>query len=164
MLLGVVVLLAGALLGFSCSGGDGAVAKEGDTVKVHYTGSLDDGTVFDSSVNRDPFQFTVGAGQVIAGFDEAVLGMQVGQSRTVVIPAAEAYGPYREDLLITLTREEFPLDKEPVLGQRMSAYLDSGQQVVAEVIDVTETSVTLDANHHLAGEDLTFEIELVAIN
>lgn len=143
--------------------GETGGVQEGDTVKVHYTGKLDDGTVFDSSAGRDPLQFMVGAGQVIPGFDEAVIGMKPGESKTVKIPADKAYGPYYKELVGVIDRSKFPADMELEVGQQLQVSNPSGELLTATVIDVSETSVTVDANHHLAGKDLTFEIELVEI-
>ena len=141
-------------------GGEGGV-QTGDTVSVHYTGKLDDGTVFDSSVDRDPLQFTVGEGQVILGFEEAVVGMRPGESKTVKIPAEKAYGPYDKEKVGVIDRSQFQADMELKVGQKLTVKPPSGEVITATVIDVSETSVTVDANHHLAGKDLTFEIELV---
>jgi len=135
----------------------------GDTVKVHYTGKLDDGTEFDSSAGRDPLQFTVGEGQVIPGFEEAVIGMKLGESKTVKIPADKAYGPYDKEKVGIIDRSQFPADVELEVGQKLTVRPPSGEMITATVIDVSETSVTVDANHHLAGKDLIFEIELVEI-
>ncbi|MEE8337939.1 MAG: FKBP-type peptidyl-prolyl cis-trans isomerase [Dehalococcoidia bacterium] len=133
------------------------VARDGDKVEVHYRGTLDNGEEFDSSAGRDPLGFTVGAGQMIAGFDAAVRGMAVGETVTVHIEAAEAYGERRDDLII-----EFPIDQAPAdvaVGDRLQ--LSNGAP--ATVVAVTETTVTIDANHELAGETLTFTIELVSL-
>lgn len=140
-----------------------AQAKTGDKVKVHYKGTLDDGTVFDSSEGRDPLEFTVGSKQVIAGFDDAVEGLEVDSSVTVNIPCDKAYGPKRDDMLVELTREQFNSDVEPELGQRFQVQQPDGQVMVVTVAAVTEEKVTLDGNHPLAGKDLTFEIKLVEI-
>lgn len=137
-------------------------AKQGDTVRVHYTGTLPDGSVFDSSSGRDPIEFTIGAGQVIPGFDQAVAGMQVGQEKSVTIAAADAYGPRREELVLQVDRGQFPPNVEPEIGQQFQ--LGEGDQMfVVTVKDVAEGNVVLDANHPLAGEDLTFALELVEI-
>ena len=149
------ILLMGVLLMTGC----GSSAKEGDNVQVHYTGTLTDGTQFDSSVGREPLQFTVGAGQMIAGFDRAVVGMKVGDKKTVTIPAAEAYGERNEDLLVEYDREELPADIVPEVGMKLNA---AGRMVT--ITEVTETTFTIDSNHELAGKDLIFEIEMVAIN
>ena len=137
-------------------------AKQGDTVRVHYTGTLPDGSVFDSSSGRDPIEFTVGAGQVIPGFDQAIAGMAVGQEKSITIPAAEAYGPRREELVLQVDRGQFPPNIEPEVGQQFQ--LGEGDQMfVVTVKDVADDNVVLDANHPLAGEDLTFALELVEI-
>jgi len=137
-------------------------AKAGDTVRVHYTGSLDGGEVFDSSRGRDPLEFTIGAGQVIAGFEEAVAGMEVGQERRVTIPSERAYGARREELMVTVGRSELPPTMEPTVGQQLEMRQGSRRMVV-RVAEVTAEEVLLDANHPLAGQDLTFDLELVEI-
>jgi peptidylprolyl isomerase len=141
-----------------------AEAKKGDSVKIHYTGRLDDGTVFDSSRERDPLEFTLGAGMVIPGFDDAVAGMKVGEEKSTSIPADEAYGPRRDDLLISVPTERLPDDLEPQVGQQLQMQTGDGQTFVAAVTQVGEEEVVLDANHPLAGKDLTFDIELVEID
>lgn len=140
-----------------------AQAKSGDTVRVHYTGTLEDGSVFDSSQGGDPLEFTLGGGQVIAGFEDAVTGMEPGESKRVTIPAAEAYGPRRDELMIEVGRQELPADMAPEVGQRLQM-VQGEQAVVVTIREVGEESVTLDANHPLAGEDLTFDLELVRID
>jgi peptidylprolyl isomerase len=140
-----------------------AQAKQGDTVKVHYTGTLDDGTMFDTSADREPLQFTIGGGQVIPGFDTAVMDMAPGEIRVSVIPADQAYGVHSEELVTDVDRERFPADMELEIGQQLQVGLTDGQQAVVMVVDLTDTVVTLDANHPLAGQNLTFEIELVEI-
>jgi len=140
-----------------------AEAKKGDTVKVHYTGKFEDGTVFDSSLEREPLQFTLGEGQVISGFEESVIGMNPGESKVAVIPAEKAYGPHREELVVVVDRDQFPPDLEPVVGQHLEVHQADGRVLMVKVAEVSGTSVTLDANHPLAGKDLTFEIELVEI-
>lgn len=139
-------------------------AKAGDTVQVHYTGKLDDGSVFDSSAGRDPLEFTVGAGQVIPGFEQAVEGMAVGQTKTVTIPAAEAYGERVAEAVLQVPREQLPPDLEPEVGQQLVMQSRDGRQIPIVVVEVTEDSITIDANHPLAGRDLTFEIELVSVH
>lgn len=139
-----------------------AQAKQGDTVRVHYTGTLDDGTVFDSSREREPLEFNLGTGQVIPGFDQALTGMKPGESKKVTIPADQAYGPYRDELVLVVDRAEFPAEIAPTLGDQFELSQD-GQSFVVNVTDVNDDSVTLDANHPLAGEDLTFELQLVEI-
>ena len=139
-----------------------AVATDGDTVRIHYTGRLDDGTIFDSSEGRDPLEFVVGSGQVIPGFDRAVTGMEAGQEKTVTIPADQAYGPHRDDLLIKLGRSEIPEGVEPKVGQRLQMSTKDGQTFQVTVAETSDANVVLDANHPLAGKDLTFDIHLVA--
>lgn len=140
-----------------------AQAKQGDKVKVHYTGKLDDGTVFDSSAGRDPLEFTLGSGQVIPGFESGVTGMNPGESKSVTIPSVEAYGPKHEEMIVVVGRDEFPPDLEPSPGDQLQMRHDSGQIVMVTVAEATESHVTLDANHPLAGKDLTFDIELVEV-
>jgi peptidylprolyl isomerase len=138
-------------------------AKRGDTVKVHYTGKLDDGTVFDSSVNQEPLEFTIGTGGIIPGFENAVLGMSPGDSKTEHIPADQAYGPYVEEMVVTVDRQQLPAGIQPEVGQQFQIQQSPDQIIPVIVTDVSDSKVTLDANHPLAGEDLTFDIELVAI-
>ncbi len=137
------------------------MAKDGNAVKVHYTGTLEDGTTFDTSVGREPLEFTLGAGQMIPGFEKAVYGLKVGESKTVTIPAEEAYGPHRDDLVIVVEREQLPAGLEPEIGQQLQMQQTDGRTTVVIVTDVSETTITVDANHTLAGKALTFEIELV---
>jgi len=145
---------------FSC----GKKIEEGNTVKVHYTGKLNDGTVFDSSKEREPLEFKVGEGQVIPGFEQTVVGMKVGQSKIVTIPMADAYGPYNEQQVFTANRSRFPEGVIPEVGQQVQVSQQDGKQAVMRITEVTETSVKLDGNHPLAGKDLNFEIEIVEIN
>jgi peptidylprolyl isomerase len=140
-----------------------AAAKQGNTVKIHYTGTLADGSVFDSSAGHDPLEFTIGNGQVIVGFEEAVLGMSVGDIKHVTIPVEKAYGHRNNDLVIIAPREHIPADLDPQVGQRMQMGGAGGELVQVMVTDVTATHVTLDANPPFAGKDLNFEIELVSI-
>jgi FKBP-type peptidyl-prolyl cis-trans isomerase 2 len=140
-----------------------AEAKNGDTVRIHYTGKLDDGTVFDSSDGRDPLEFTLGEGQVIPGFEEAVLGMNANDSKTMTIPSDNAYGPHREEMVVSVDRDQFPPDITPEVGQQLQMQRPDGQKMVVAVAEVSESTVTLDANHPLAGKDLTFDINLVEI-
>lgn len=141
-----------------------AQAKEGDTVKVHYTGKLQDGTVFDSSDERAPIEFTIGEGQVISGFEQAVVGMEPGETKTATVPAEEAYGPHRDEMLLEVDREQFPEDVQPETGQQLQISQPDGRTFFVTVSDISESSVVLDANHPLAGKDLTFEIRLVEVN
>lgn len=138
--------------------------KNGDTVQVHYKGTLGDGEVFDSSEGRQPLEFTVGSGQVIAGFDKAVMDMEPGQSKTVNIPVDEAYGERSQEALISIPRTEFPDDIAPEIGQELQLSDDQGHIFPVVVAEVADDHVILDANHPLAGKDLTFEISLVSVN
>jgi peptidylprolyl isomerase len=140
-----------------------AQAKPGDTVKVHYTGKLEDGTVFDTSTDSDPLQFTIGDGQIIPGFEQAVVGMNSGESKTIKVPVDEAYGPHREEMVLVVDRNQLPADLIPEVGQQLQNRQPDGQTIVVTVTDVSESSVTVDANHPLAGKDLTFDIQLVEI-
>jgi peptidylprolyl isomerase len=141
-----------------------ATAKTGDQVRVHYTGRLEDGTVFDSSRGREPLAFTVGQGQVIPGFENAVVGMKVGDTRTTSIPPDEAYGHYREDMVAQIDRAQVPPELEIEVGQQLQVEQQDGEVIPVTVMDVTDDTVTLDANHPLAGETLVFDIELMKID
>ena len=136
-------------------------AAEGDTVHIHYTGRLDDGTVFDSSEGREPLEFVLGSGQVIPGFDDAVTGMEVGDTKTVMIPADRAYGAKRDELILDFPRAELPEGIDPQLGHQLQMSTPDGQVFQVEVVGTSEEGIVLDANHPLAGKDLTFDIELV---
>lgn len=137
-------------------------ANAGDTVSIHYTGTLADGTVFDSSRGRSPLEFQLGSGQVIPGFDAAVNGMAVGEEKTVTIPSGEAYGPHRKELMVEVDRTQLPSDFTPEVGQQLQLS-QAGQQFVVTIRDVGDARVLLDGNHPLAGEDLTFALELVDV-
>lgn len=138
-------------------------AQQGDTVAVHYTGKLDNGDVFDSSRQREPLEFKIGGGQVIPGFDRAVEGLEVGESREVRLEADEAYGNPREDLLIDVGADQFPDDAEPQVGQQVQVQVAPGQNRVATIAAVEDEAIRLDLNHPLAGKALTFDVELVEI-
>lgn len=163
-----------------------AQAQQGDTVRVHYTGTLNDGSIFDSSeaaeqdscgcdcsssggcgtgsdCDCEPLEFTIGAGNVIPGFEKAVLGLNVGDSITVTIPADEAYGPRHDQMVAVVERSELSGEIDPIEGQQLEVVLQDGSSMPVLITEVTETSVTLDANHPLAGQDLTFAIKLVEI-
>ena len=140
-----------------------AEAKQGDTVQLHYMGKLPDGTIFDSSRERHPLQFTIGNGQVIAGFEQAVIGMKIGDLKTARIPMEQAYGPRRDDLVVTMDRSKLPPGLNPKIGQRLEMTQVDDQTSLVTVTDATESTLTLDANHPLAGKELTFDIELVGI-
>jgi peptidylprolyl isomerase len=138
-------------------------AKSGDTVQIHYTGWLKDGSEFDSSSGGEPLQFPLGAKKVIDGVDRAVTGMSVGEKKKVEVPADEAYGPHRKELIGDVPRDQFPEDIDLEEGQRLQFTNEQGQVHVFQVLSVADESVKIDMNHPLAGEDLTFEVELVAI-
>ncbi len=141
-----------------------AQAKHGDTVRVHYTGKLTDDTVFDTSESREPLMFTIGKGEVLGGFEQAVVGLNPGEQVTVDIPAAEAYGVSRSDLVAAFPREHFPQDRPLEIGLQLQMTLQNGQVVLVTITKITDTEVTLDANHPLAGQDLNFVISLVDIS
>lgn len=138
-------------------------AKRGDNVKVHYTGSLSDGSIFDSSEGNEPLEFALGSGQVIPGFEEAVEGMKVGESKTVVIPVDKAYGERNEEMVIQAPIEQVPADLEPEVGMRLEMGSPSGEIIRVVVTEITETHITLDANPPLAGKELTFKLDLVEV-
>jgi FKBP-type peptidyl-prolyl cis-trans isomerase 2 len=136
--------------------------KDGDTIKIDYTGTLDDGTVFDSSADHDqPLEFTVGAGQVIPGFEDAVRGMEVGEEKTFRIEACEAYGEINPDLTQSFPRSILQSDVEVEIGMILTLGTDDGQQMPAMVTEVTDETITLDINHPLAGQALTFSIKVI---
>jgi FKBP-type peptidyl-prolyl cis-trans isomerase 2 len=141
-----------------------SIAKSGDTVKVHYTGTLNDGSEFDSSRTRDPLEFTIDSGQVIAGFNEAITGMSVGDSKSVTIPANQAYGVHNPDMVQDVPRSAIPSDIELHEGMILSARNPEGRNLNFKVVEFNDEQVKVDGNHPLAGEDLTFQLELVAIN
>jgi peptidylprolyl isomerase len=137
--------------------------KSGDIVKVHYSGRLTDGTTFDSSAGREPLQFEVGSGMVISGFDSGVMGMAVGDKKTIQIPVDEAYGAKNPDMIIEFPTSEFPEDMELEVGQRLNMTNAEGHVIPVVITQIGQDTVMLDANHPLAGEDLIFDIELVEI-
>jgi len=138
-------------------------AKQGDTVKVHYTGRLDDGVVFDSSRDGEPLEFKIGEGSVIPGFEEAIEGMSAGETRTVTIEPDKAYGPRRDEMEAEVNRTELPPNLELEVGQQLELPQENGQIIILSIMALTDETVTVDANHPLAGRNLTFEIELVEI-
>lgn len=156
----VMVLMTSAIF-MACSSSEEGTAKEGDTVKVLYTGTLDDGTVFDSSElhGGDPLEFTIGEGKLLPAFEQAVIGLSINQSTTIDIPAEEAYGPGE----VVFDLNEFPEDNPPEVGQQYQVKLENGRIILATATEVSESSVTFENTHRLAGEDLTFEITLVEI-
>jgi len=160
----LMALLVSSMFFSGCSSEEGT-AKEGDFVKVLYTGTLDDGTVFDSSELHGgaALNFTIGKGEMLDSFEQAVIGLSINESTTVHIPADEAYGPYDEELIITLDWSQMG-DYVPVVGEQLTLYdTSSGQTIQVAVLNVSEVGITVDTNHRLAGEDLNFEITLVEI-
>ena len=137
--------------------------KDGDTVKVHYTGKLENGEVFDSSREREPFEFTVGNKAVIPGFEKGVVGMEVGDTKTIEIPPEEAYGAKQDQLVVEVNKSEFPDDITPAIGQRLQIRQQDGNPIIVTITDLTEDIITLDANHPLAGYTLFFDVELIEI-
>jgi peptidylprolyl isomerase len=141
------------------------LATHGDTVQVHYRGKLHDGSVFDETFDREPLRFTIGEGQVIQGFEEAVVGMKPGDAKTTELPVEKAFGPYLEDRVVKVPKNKFAQwDPKPIVGQRVPIPQPDGSPIDVTVTEVTESKVTVDFNHPLAGEELTIDIELVAID
>lgn len=138
-------------------------AKNGDKVRVHYTGTLNDGTVFDTSREREPIEFAIGTHMVIAGFENAVLGMEPGETKSFTVASVEAYGEHDPRLVQDVPRSELPQELDPQPGMRLTATGSDGREIGLVITEVSEAAIRLDANHPLAGEDLTFEIELVEI-
>lgn len=138
-------------------------AKRGDTVQIHYTGTLTDGTVFDSSEGRDPLEFEVGSGMIIPGLDAAIPGMAVGDTKTVEVPSDQAYGPEHPEARQPIPRSELPDNIPQEVGTRLQMQNQDGQVINVAIVDVTETDIVIDANHPLAGKDLTFAIEMVGV-
>lgn len=139
------------------------VAKTNDKVKVHYKGTLSNGEIFDSSEGREPLEFTLGGGQVIPGFDNGVMGMKIDESKTINIPAAEAYGEARAELIQDVPKEHLPAEIQPEVGMQLMSQSPDGQQIPLVITEVKDETITVDANHPLAGKDLTFELTLVEI-
>lgn len=141
-----------------------AQAEQGDTVRIHYTGRLEDGTVFDTSRDRDPIQFTIGDGRLMPpGFEQAVVGMRPGESNTVRVPMEDAFGPYREEMVVMVDRDRFPGDLKLEVGQTLEITSSGGQRTLATVTNISDATVTLDANHPLAGKDLILDVRLIEI-
>jgi peptidylprolyl isomerase len=160
----MLAVILGLSLLTGCTGKEGAaIPVDGNTVKVHYTGTLDDGTVFDSSRDREPLEFTIGEGSVITGFENAVKSLHVGETGTFTMPPEEAYGPRNDNLVLTLEKDKLPEGLNPTVGQQLQMQLTNGSITMAVITEVTETTITVDANHPLAGQNLTFEIELLEI-
>ena len=140
-----------------------AQAKTGDTVKVHYTGKLNDGTVFDTSADSEPLEFTIGEKQLIPDFEQAVAGMEPGESKSIQIDSENAYGPHHEEMVMVIERKDMPEGLNPQVNQRLQIQQQNGQSFVVTVTAVSEESVTMDGNHPLAGKDLNFDIQLTEI-
>jgi len=140
-----------------------SAVKKGDKVKVHYTGRLDDGTVFDTSEKKEPLEFEIGLGRVIPGFEDAIMGMAIGDKKTVKILSDQAYGEYNEEFKQDFPRDQFPGDLKLEVGQRFQVDQKDGGKILVSIAAITDKTVTLDANNPLAGKDLTFDIELVEI-
>ena len=140
-----------------------SVAKKGDKVKVHYRGSLVDGDVFDSSEGHDPLEFTIGSGQVIVGFDEAITGMEAGEKKSVLIPFQKAYGERKTEMVLAVPTNQVPPDLELEVGMDIEMGGAEGEILKAHVVEISDDTVTLDANPPLAGEDVNFDLELVSI-
>ncbi|MFO8130124.1 MAG: peptidylprolyl isomerase [Bacteroidales bacterium] len=138
--------------------------KKDDTVKVHYTGKFQNGDVFDTSKEREPLEFKVGEGKLIPGFEKAVVGMNEKEKKVIEISSEDAYGPRHEELVQKVNKSNLPEDIEPELGMELVSKHPDGQQMVVRVVEVADDSIMIDANHPLAGEDLTFEIEVVEVN
>lgn len=138
--------------------------EDGDTVRVHYTGTLQDGTEFDSSHGRDPLEFTVGEGEVIQGFEEMVLGLDEGESTEATLPPEEAYGERSEERLIEVEADQLPDDIEPEIGMQLEIETPQGGRARVRITEIGDDVVTLDGNHPLAGRELTFELEVVEID
>jgi FKBP-type peptidyl-prolyl cis-trans isomerase 2 len=162
-----ILLLIACILAFSagCTGSEGGQAqvKSGDQVLVHYTGTFENGTVFDSSVGGEPLGFTVGSGRVVPGFDAGVVGMRVGEEKTFHVPVDQAYGQYREDLVFVLDPAGTTGAENLTVGELVGITLPGGQMLPGTVTNVSPGAVTIDANHRLVGEDLTFTVSLVEI-
>lgn len=139
-------------------------AKQGDTVKVHYQGTLTDGTVFDSTYEQEPLEFTIGEGKIIPGFEESVVGMEEGQTKDVSVQPEQAYGDYNENGVVNFPRENLPEDINPELGMTLQMTTPEEQTVYVTVTEIEDETITLDANHPLAGKDLHFQIELLEVN
>ena len=140
-----------------------AQAKTGDIVKVHYTGKLNDGEVFDTSADREPLEFTIGENKLIPDFEQAIIGMEPGDSKSIQIACENAYGPHQEEMVMVIDRKEVPEGLNPQVNQRLQVQQQSGQSFVVMVTAVSEENITLDGNHPLAGKDLTFDIQLTEI-
>ena len=139
-------------------------AQNGDKVKVHFTGKLENGNIFDTSQDKQPLEFTIGAGQMMPGFENSITGMETGSKKTFSVVPEEAYGPRREELVTTVEKSHFPPDITPAVGQQLQVTLPEGEVLAFSVTDISGDMVTIDANHPLAGETLVFDVELVEIS
>jgi len=158
-----VLLLAVVLFPACSSSGDSTTVKNGDTIQIYYTGKLLDDTVFDSNVDGDPLQVEIGSGQLIEGLDKGIVGMKVGQKKTIAVTSDEAYGPHRPELVFTISMKDFKAGVTPEVGTIVNSADEDGNPIVAIVTDISGDTVTVDANHPLAGQDLVFEIEVVKV-
>ena len=160
----ISILFLAVITILGCSVAPGVVrAVDGNSVQVYYTGKLSDGTIFDSSAGRAPLEFKIGSNAVIPGFEKAVVGMAVGEKKTITIPADEAYGPHKDTMVGEISWNQLPKDLKPQVGQTLQSTQSDGSVIMVTITKITDTTVTIDANHPLAGLDLTFEIELVKI-
>ena len=159
----LVIMAAIVVAGCDAASGD-RVVKNGDTVTLEFIGTLDNGETFDTSLGEEPLVFTLGEGEMVPAFENAILGMKVGEIKKFTIPAEEAYGPYYQEYVLEVPRSDIPDDIVPVIGMQLQQVQEDGTIVVATITKVTEETVTLDANHALAGRDLTFEVELLDIS
>jgi FKBP-type peptidyl-prolyl cis-trans isomerase 2 len=148
---------------YSTTGDDMTAVAAGSKIKVHYTGTFDDGVVFDSSRQADPFEFEVGSGQVIPGFDNAVIGMKAGESRQVRLEEEDAYGPYNEEMVFDADPSQFEAGLTPEVGQQFQTQMEDGTPLLLRVKAVSDGKITLDANHPMAGKALNFDLEIVAV-
>jgi peptidylprolyl isomerase len=140
-----------------------ALAKEGDMVKVHYTVKLGDGTIIGSTTNHEPLQFTIGEGQILPGFEQAVVGMNPGESKTIEVPADQSFGPHLDEMVVVIDRARLPGDFNPKIGEQVQFRQEDGQIATVLVTDVSGSSITIDANHPLSGKDLTFDIQFLEV-
>lgn len=139
------------------------IVQEKSNVSVHYTGTLETGEVFDSSLERDPLSFTVGEGQMIPGFEKAVKGMKLNETKKITIEPEEAYGEVKPEMVQTIGKEQLPADMEVQVGQQLASQMPDGQQIVVTVTEIKDDAITIDANHPLAGKTLNFDIEVIKI-